>query len=246
MAQKLKIFLSWAGDTSKEIAIVLNDWLPQILQNVEPWFSPDDIEKGGQWATALAEVLESAHVGIICLTPENLSNTWMHFEAGALWKAVKTARVCPFLFNIQLATDVKPPFGMFQSTRAMDKEEVHRLIKTLNSLLSDLNGDLSESRLNTAFEMWWPILEGRLRKIAEAAVPVEKPKRDVTEMVAEVLDHVRGLSRRIEATMPVDGSVGRPQRAEPAVDFADAPKDMGSSSPSDPEDAALTDAKAEG
>lgn len=246
MTQRLKIFLSWAGDTSKAIAIALNEWLPLVLQNVEPWFSPDDIDKGGQWATALSDILESGRVGIICLTPENLTIPWIHFEAGALWKAVTTSRVCPFLFNIPFATDVKPPLGMFQSTRATEKEEVRRLIKTLNSLLAEIGSDLPEARVDKAFDKWWPDLEARLAEIGRATPAAEKPLRDVAEMVSELLEHVRALSRRFDSLGATESAAAKLSKPEPALGVPDAPKDPGPASSDEPEEAPLGTMNEEG
>ena len=41
----MKVFISWSGELSKNIAEVIKKWLPCIIQSVEVFFSPDDIEK---------------------------------------------------------------------------------------------------------------------------------------------------------------------------------------------------------
>lgn len=41
----MKIFLSWSGEKSKNIAESLKDWLEQVIQTSEPWISTS-IEKG--------------------------------------------------------------------------------------------------------------------------------------------------------------------------------------------------------
>jgi hypothetical protein len=50
---------------------------------VTPEFS-ERIEKGALWMKELEERLRRSEAGIVCLTPQNLESTWMHFEAGAL------------------------------------------------------------------------------------------------------------------------------------------------------------------
>ncbi|KXB59407.1 hypothetical protein HMPREF3180_02349 [Leptotrichia wadei] len=42
----MKIFLSWSGEPSKSIAEKFKNWLPNVLQYVEPYFSQQDIELG--------------------------------------------------------------------------------------------------------------------------------------------------------------------------------------------------------
>jgi TIR domain len=84
----MKVFISWSGVRSTAVAQTLHDWLPQVMNAVEPWMSSEDMRKGSLWRLTLAEELESTHVGVICLTPENLRAPWLLFEAGALSKRV--------------------------------------------------------------------------------------------------------------------------------------------------------------
>lgn len=41
----MKIFVSWSGELSRQIAEVLKKWIPCIIQSVEVFFSPEDIKK---------------------------------------------------------------------------------------------------------------------------------------------------------------------------------------------------------
>jgi hypothetical protein len=95
----MKVFLSWSGEISQQIAREIHDWLPIILQNVKPYMTPADIEKGARWGSEITRELEICNFGIICLTKDNLASQWICFEAGALSKAV-TGRVASFLFGI--------------------------------------------------------------------------------------------------------------------------------------------------
>ena len=83
----MKIFLSWSGEVSHEVAKVLDSWLPCVLQGAETFLS-SDISKGDRWSDVLAEELKEAHYGIICVTPFNIHRPWMNFEAGGLSRVI--------------------------------------------------------------------------------------------------------------------------------------------------------------
>ncbi|MCP4614466.1 MAG: hypothetical protein GY845_37785 [Planctomycetes bacterium] len=72
----MKIFISWSGTLSHKVACVLRDWLPSVIQAVEPYVSSEDIDKGARWSTDIAGKLEESSFGIIAVTPENLSAPW--------------------------------------------------------------------------------------------------------------------------------------------------------------------------
>jgi hypothetical protein len=84
----MKVFISWSGERSRAVAEALREWLPNVIQTVNLWVSLADIEKGARWSTDITAQLEECSVGLICLTPENLSAPWLLFEAGALSKMV--------------------------------------------------------------------------------------------------------------------------------------------------------------
>src|SRR5262245_48446644 len=107
----MNVFLSWSGERSKAIGAALQDWLQTILQGVDVWMSPD-IDAGAKWDAVLAEKLRKATVGILCLVPENVTNPWVMFEAGAMFGALDEPRVCPYLFDMEL-TELALPLGQF-------------------------------------------------------------------------------------------------------------------------------------
>src|SRR4051812_36495571 len=113
----MKIFISWSGERSKAIAEALHEWLPDVIQAIEPWMSANDIEKGARWRSGLATELEQTSVSVICLTPENLESPWIHFEAGALSKQQQNTYVCTFLFGLE-PIDVREPLAQFQATKS--------------------------------------------------------------------------------------------------------------------------------
>ena len=69
----MKVFISWSGDMSKNVAEAIREWLPSVLQTVKPYFTPSDIEKGTRWSSDIASELDDSKAGIFCVTSENLT-----------------------------------------------------------------------------------------------------------------------------------------------------------------------------
>src|SRR5882672_2738327 len=110
----MKVFLSWSGKTSRAVAQAFHDWLPLVVQAAKPFISSDDIVKGSRWSDALASELNETAYGILIVTEQNYDKPWVHFEAGAISKAVDQAHVSPFLFNIDAARLEDGPLAQFQ------------------------------------------------------------------------------------------------------------------------------------
>lgn len=82
----MKVFISWSGPVSHKVAQALSDWLPSVVQQVQPLFSSEHVRKGAGWFESIGKELEATNVGILCLTKENLTAPWILYEAGALGK----------------------------------------------------------------------------------------------------------------------------------------------------------------
>jgi hypothetical protein len=53
----MRVFISWSGDLSRRLAEAIRNWLPNTLQYVKPYFTPDDIEKGKKWDNEISKAL---------------------------------------------------------------------------------------------------------------------------------------------------------------------------------------------
>ena len=191
--EQLKVFLSSSGAWSRGVAEALRHWLPDVLQFTQPWISSSDIDKGARWATEVAHELEKSRVGIVCLTPDNLSSRWVLFEAGALSKTSEYTYVCTYLHGLR-PVDLEPPVSQFQATEAT-KEDTRKLIRTINTAYPE--SPLSAEQCDRAFDRWWPELETRLESIRERmeAGQPQAPPRTNREILEEVLELSRAVRR---------------------------------------------------
>ena len=82
----MKVFISWSGDKSKAVAEQLKDWLPQIINLLDPWISFEDIGKGRRWSPEIAGQLAVSKAGIVCVTASNRANPWLLFESALFRK----------------------------------------------------------------------------------------------------------------------------------------------------------------
>jgi hypothetical protein len=194
MADTHNVFISWSGERSRLAAEALNEWLSTVLQNARPWMSTE-MEKGSRSFEEIGRALEGMKVGIICLTPENLTSEWIHYEAGALSKTTDArTRVCTYLLADLDSSNVKPPLSWFQWTKA-NQSDTRKLVGTINKHLDAT--PLEETRVDITFEKWWPDLERKLKALP-APPTTPPPPRSTDEMVAEILELSRAIAPDIQ------------------------------------------------
>ncbi|WP_417799883.1 TIR domain-containing protein [Tenacibaculum sp.] len=203
----MKVFLSWSGSKSHRVALTLRDWLPSVIQSIQPYVSSEDIDKGARWSTDIAKELEDSGFGILCVTKENLHAPWLTFEAGALSKKLEKSYVSPFLFDIK-RSEINGPILQFQST-VHNEEDVLKLIKTINKACGDTK--LSDEMVEKAFKAWYPTLQEELKKVTEEfkteEADTEEPEKEKQEILEELLELTRinqKILRSPEVLLPPD------------------------------------------
>jgi hypothetical protein len=193
----MKVFISHGGNRSRALALKIDWFVRRLIQSTNPWVSTG-IDKGSKWEREIAQNLEQAGIGIVCLTSDNLNNRWMLFEAGALSKRFDD-KVCTLLLDVT-ASQVEPPLSQFQHTKS-ERDDVLKLVVTINKMVAEAKETpCNDKDLNDQFDLIWPELEktiASLRTQAPASAPVER--RSERAMVAEMLDLVREISRREES-----------------------------------------------
>jgi len=192
----MRIFLSWSGAQSKAVASALHDWLRRVVQAFDPWMSDRDLDAGVPWFNEIAEELEKARAGVLCVTPVSLNAPWFMFEAGALAKHVRRDRACPYLLEVE-KTQVQGPLAGLQLTLA-DKADTWRLVESLHNVLrGDLpDRALSDADLRESFDTRWPALQEKLEE-ARGIEQAKTPKPDTTAMQQETLLLVRDIARYV-------------------------------------------------
>lgn len=190
----MKVFVSWSGEKSRDVARVFRDWLPSVLHAVKPFVSARDIRAGMRWQAEIAEELNDTEFGLICVTKENQSAKWLNFEAGALAKSVESSRVVPLAIDLAPA-DIANPLGQFQAIRPVE-DDISDLLTSMNEVCST---PISEENLRKTMEKWWPDLERGLAKISgreyEDVDAAAAPVRSERDLLEEVLDSVRSFAR---------------------------------------------------
>ena len=190
----MKIFISWSGERSRQVAELLNEWLKCVIQAVDPWLSTRDIDKGSLWFNEISSSLSTTQNGIVCLTKSNVDKPWILFESGALAKGLATNKVFTFLVDME-PNEIKDPLAQFNHTLPT-KSSVFQLIRSINNGLGDQS--LKENILSNVFDTYWSQFESKFAKII-SETPEEDIKIEISkeEILNEILYSVRGLEKRL-------------------------------------------------
>ena len=190
----MKVFLSWSGERSRQVADLLDDWLQCVLQAVDPWMSSKDIDRGALWFSEISDQLADTAVGVVCLTKENRNKPWILFESGALAKGISSNRVCTFLIDLK-PTDVENPLAQFNHTKP-NKNSLWELVRTINSTLEEKK--LKEKILEKVFETYWPEFDKNFKKIIKDTPEGEVIEtRSENDLLVDVLSSIRTMDRRM-------------------------------------------------
>jgi predicted nucleotide-binding protein len=206
--------MSWSGIESYRLASALRDWIPEVLQEVQPWLAPKSAESGARWLTEAEEVLRSTQLVLLCVTKENHRSSWLHFEAGVASRILTSGNIAPYLLDLTPA-DLVGPLATFQAVTAT-RDSTLTLIHHINTLL---DGPLSTSTVDRIFELSWPRLEATLDSIrgGGAAGAFRAPDdvlTHVSEDVRRLTIVVAQLSEKLE-THATPLPVTQPRRTPP-------------------------------
>jgi tetratricopeptide (TPR) repeat protein len=210
----MKIFLSWSGERSGNLARLLESWLPRVMNSLEPWVSKD-IQKGAQWFEEIKNQLKDTRVALVCITSDNQHAPWIQFESGALAQA-DHVMVATILYEIE-RHDVAWPLAQFQHTIAVDKEDVRKLLKDLSEALRR-NGERTPpaKTIEEDFdEIWWPRLKEGLDEVNQLTHASPTPARGIRELLIDILDRLQAMEQRLAAILANQSSQDKPLTGDP-------------------------------
>jgi hypothetical protein len=183
------IFICWSGDRSQKLGSALRKHLPRFIPGLlddaqaSSLFFSENIAKGSRWFTAVERELDNADAGIVCVTREALQSGWLHFEAGALARAIRknevgggTGGLYTYLLGVR-PEELKGPLAEFQST-TFDREDTRKFCEAIVGSM----GQSAPARevWEQAFEKSWPTFELTVQAIG--AMPASELIPGLEEM----------------------------------------------------------------
>ncbi|AFR50124.1 TIR domain-containing protein [Gordonia sp. KTR9] len=197
MAKDLKVFISWSGDPSKDIALIWHELVNQLFDTVTPFVSDTDIEAGARGLDDIKNELDGTSFAIVVVTRANQSAPWLNFEAGAISRQMGSdydLRVAPCLVDFEKATELTSPLKQFQAN-LLNEEGITKILASI-ARAADVEWNTKAGIVAAVL----PSFLERFLAIRDTAPPPEVPKRSPDAMVEEVLELVRELHRESMGT----------------------------------------------
>lgn len=191
----MKAFMSWSGEKSHEVALAFEEWIPCVIQAVEPWVSSKDIDRGSIWFNEILEQLKDTNFGIVFLTKDNQDKPWLLFESGALSKGLTENRICTVLVDLNVRDiDSGSPFRHVNHT-SLEKNSVLALVKTINKHLD--SGQVPEKRLERSFNALWEELNDKVKTIIDSLPASQAPPKEDNDVLNDILENVLRIERKV-------------------------------------------------
>jgi hypothetical protein len=194
----MTVFISWSGERSKAVAHAFKKHLEYVIQGLPTFMSDKDIASGTQWFQEINEKLRKATFGIVCVTPENLEQPWLSFEAGALGNQAEQSRVVPVVFGMS-KDNLPSPLNGFHAVD-LDEDGFLRLIQSIHEALEYTT---KLTVVESAAHSLWPEIEAELKAIparSDAVAPA--PDFDMEDAIKEMRGLLRDLVGRKEEGLP--------------------------------------------
>ena len=195
--RSLKVFISWSGEVSKQVALHLRDLLPVVFDGVTPWMSDRDIEAGGRSMQDIASELDATAFGLVVITRDNQQSQWLNFEAGALSKRFGSdddTHVVPLLVDLDSIAELTGPLTQFQ-VKLLNRAGIDDTFIAIGTALG-VSADVVRRRLGNE----WDDFSAKVKAAnAGQATTNQQPRRSLESMVEESLELLRSISSATNA-----------------------------------------------
>jgi hypothetical protein len=172
----MQIFISWSGQTSYRVAILIRDLIRKLLPELELWVSAEDIQDGSRWSPDMIRILEQCIFSIICVDPSNHQLPWLNFELGAIARTIGKWNIKVFLFELR-PSELRGPLTQYQPVK-VDKNDVMRLLDDLTANFPHI--EISHDELKQNLENIWPDFYKAIAQIS-----LDSPKETSDQQQAE-------------------------------------------------------------
>lgn len=195
----MRVFLSWSGQQSRQVALLLKSWIPRVLQSADVYMSEQDIAAGERWLLNVSTNLADHEFGFTILTQTNLNAPWIQFEAGALSKSLQTSRLIPILCGVENISPLNP-LSQFQYIKGHEKEQILRAITAINTFSER---PLLDALLKESFDKWYPDFEAEYSMI-DLSVSDAPPQptltgEDIANLLMNMVREMKSIRADIES-----------------------------------------------
>jgi hypothetical protein len=201
----MQIFISWSGQLSYQLALLLRDLIRLVLPGLEPWVSSEDIKDGSRWSPDLIRILDQTTFGIVCADPSNHTSNWLNFELGALAKSIEKWNIKVFLYELKPG-ELKGPLTLYQPVK-IEKREVARLFEDIQANFSHI--PVTQKGIVANLDKHWP---GFYTKVSQLNMDLtsstaSQQQENLPEESLAAMGYIDEVSEKILALLCVNESI---------------------------------------
>jgi hypothetical protein len=216
---RYNVFIGWSGALSSRAAQLLKWYIDITFGDHTAFVSSQDIRSGQMWFDVVRTALASSQFAVLCLTKDNLSAPWLHFESGAISAAPLVAksgtpekpRVCSICIDFNDMSLVRTPLSFFQN-RLFNRTELFDLMSDINQALPTQR---SQKNLDHLLNTHWEDVEKGVREAQSHPLAAEETHSaaDTGGVASEIATRLE----TIEALLRAPARVGKDAQVQPGL-----------------------------
>lgn len=183
----MKIFISWSGDSEREVAEALQSTLTELCAaDVEVFVSSRSISKGANGIAVIEANLDSSAFGIVLVSKKSQSAPWLNYEGG--WLASTLDRPVATICLDLRPSDITSPLAPRQATLFSDPSDMETLLREVVRAANPSMGDRTFAILLAS--VWPTIRDSWEPRDVDAETTESRSERD---MLSELVERVRAI-----------------------------------------------------